>query len=82
VECIDWLNETRWSHGPICKETGEPLSMIFGKDNFMYCGLEIPNETIKEEFVKLAKLTSENSISTLPFFLLVFQRSGLYPLGR
>lgn len=64
LECKDWFTGN-WSHGPICKESGEELSITFGYDSFLYCGLEITDEKVYQAIVALAKLESAHTNDTL-----------------
>ena len=45
-----------WSDGPVCTETGKPMSFTFGVDRFLYCGLEIADEAFYAYLVKLLSL--------------------------
>ena len=40
LECKSW-DKSAWGPGPVCKETGKPLSLSFGVDNFLFCNLEV-----------------------------------------
>eukprot|EP00899_Mesostigma_viride_P023674 jgi/Mesvir1/4491/Mv09575-RA.1 len=55
VECMDWATN-EWGHGPVCKETGEELSVLFGYDTFLYCGLDMPDQAVYDNLVKIVKL--------------------------
>ena len=57
VECRDW-HTGDWGHGPLCKETGKELEFSFGIDNFLYCGLEIADESAFRDMVQIVKLES------------------------
>ena len=56
LECRDW-HTGAWGPGPHCKETGAELQFSFGNDNFLYCGLEITDDTFKDN-VQIVKLES------------------------
>ena len=39
LECKSWETGA-WGPGPVCRETGKPLSFAYGLDSFLRCGLE------------------------------------------
>mmetsp|Transcript_6538 Transcript_6538/g.8874 ORF Transcript_6538/g.8874 Transcript_6538/m.8874 type:complete len:241 (-) Transcript_6538:162-884(-) len=55
LECKDWTSGN-WTFGPRCKESGQELSLSFGYDNFVYCGLNLADKTSYHHFVALAQL--------------------------
>jgi hypothetical protein len=55
----------KWGPGPICKETGEQMSFLFGVDSFQYCGWHIYNKTVFEHFAALMQ-TEENWNCRIP----------------
>lgn len=42
IECRD--SDDGWTDGIVCSETGERLSVEFGRDSFVYCGWKIEDE--------------------------------------
>eukprot|EP01094_Clydonella_sp_ATCC50884_P024731 TRINITY_DN6287_c0_g1_i1.p1 TRINITY_DN6287_c0_g1~~TRINITY_DN6287_c0_g1_i1.p1 ORF type:complete len:239 (+),score=39.57 TRINITY_DN6287_c0_g1_i1:144-860(+) len=51
VECRN-TSSSEWGIGPICAETGKPMSFRFGEDDFMHCGWHLPTH---KEISQMAK---------------------------